>query len=134
MNFQDWNEVKWDKRNEKKDISNVTKLNNAIRSGLVTTRQKTGNLNKAGSSGVNTVVNQKKLEKEEETFKHQKVSLNMSKRIAQARNEKKLTQKDLANGIFVPLKTIQDYESSKAIPNHIIINKMEKFLNCRLRD
>jgi hypothetical protein len=29
---------------------------------------------------------------------------------------------------------IKDYESSKAIPNQIIINKMEKILGSKLRD
>jgi putative transcription factor len=58
----------------------------------------------------------------------------MGKKIAKARNEKKLSQKELANLMCVPPKTIQEYESAKAIPNHLIINKMEKILGCKLRD
>jgi putative transcription factor len=134
MSFQDWTEVKWDKRFEKpKDKSNTVIMNNAFRKGNVLTTTKTGPVNK---TGFNIVVggSAKKLEKEEDTFKHDKVSLNMGKKIAQARNEKKITQKEFANAIFLPLKIVQDYELSKAIPNHLIINKMEKFLGCRLRD
>ncbi len=136
MSFQDWKEVSWDKRGEKpKGESNKTHLNNALRKGYVTTTLKTGNLNKAGSNGLNSIVGSaKKLENEEDTFKHEKVSLNMGKKIAQFRNEKKLTQKDFAQKLCLPLKVIQDYESSKAIPNHMIINKMEKILEKRVRD
>ena len=136
MSFQDWKEVSWDKRGEKaKGESNKTHLNNALRKGIVTTTLKTGNLNKAGTNGLNNVVGSaKKLENEEETFKHEKVSLIMGKKIAQIRNEKKLTQKEFAQKLCLPLKIVQDYESSKAIPNHVIINKMEKVLEKRVRD
>ena len=129
MSFQDWNEVKWDKRFEKpKDKSDKVIMNNAFRKGIVATTTKTGPVNK---TGFNIVVggSAKKLEKEEDTFKHEKISLSMGKKIAQARNEKKITQKEFANAIFLPLKIIQEYETSKAIPNHLIINKMEKFLS-----
>jgi putative transcription factor len=125
MNFQDWNEVKWDKRNEK----TKTKINNAFRNGNIITTTKTGPINK---TGFNIVLESVKCETE--TFKHKKISLTMGKKIAQIRNEKKITQKEFANAICVPLKIIQEYESSKAIPNHIIINKMEKFLGCKLRE
>ena len=58
----------------------------------------------------------------------------MAKRIAQARCEKKMTQKDLAAALSLPFKIVQEYENGKAIPNHIVINKMEKALGCKLRD
>lgn len=136
MSFQDWNEVKWDKRGEKvKGQSDKTRMNIAMRNGTSVSSLKSGNLNKAGTNGLNnTAISVKKLEKEEDTFKLPKVSLTMGKRIAQVRNEKKMTQKDLANAMCVPIKIIQDYESSKAIPNHVIINKMEKILCAKLRD
>ena len=133
MSFQDWNEVKWDKRFDKPKEKSNSVINNAMRKGNIVTSIKTGPINK---TGFNIVVggSAKKLEKEEDTFKHEKISLSMGKKIAQARNEKKITQKEFANAIFLPLKIIQEYETSKAIPNHLIINKMEKFLGCRLRE
>jgi putative transcription factor len=136
MNFQDWNEVKWDKRGEKvKGQSDKTRMNTAMRNGTAVSSLRTGNLNKAGTNGLNNIVGSvKKIENEQETFKLPKVSLSMSKRIAQVRNEKKMSQKDLANAMCIPIKIIQDYESSKAIPNHMIINKMEKILGSKLRD
>jgi len=57
----------------------------------------------------------------------------MAKKIAQARCNKKMTQKELANTLSLPLKIIQDYEASKAIPNHNVLNKIEKILG-RVRD
>ena len=136
MSFQDWNEVKWDKRGEKvKGQSDKTVINNAMRNGTMISTLKTGKVNKAGTNGLNnTAISTKKLDNEEDTFILPKVSLSMGKRIAQIRNEKKMTQKDLANAMCVPIKIIQDYEASKAIPNHVIINKMEKILGSKLRD
>ena len=124
---RDWEPLTWDKRGEKKTgESAASHLNRSARSGIVTTKARP-------SKPIDEIITLKKIENEEETFKHAKVTLSLSRKIAQARNEKKLTQKDLANAICVPPKTIQEYESGKAIPNHLIINKMEKFLGCKLR-
>ena len=57
----------------------------------------------------------------------------MGKKIAQLRCEKKITQKELALQLSLNIKIIQDYENSKAIPNSIIINKLEKVLG-KIRD
>ena len=64
MSFQDWNEIKWDKRGEKpKDQSDKTFMNNALRKGTVISSVKTGNLNKAGNNGLNNIIGSvKKLE------------------------------------------------------------------------
>ena len=134
MNFQDWKTVSWDKRGERsKNESKKDQLNRNIRSGNVisTTKQVT---NKAGSSGVNEkVMSARKLENEQDTFIHKKVSLSMAKRIAQLRCENKMTQKDLAFKLSLPIKIIQEYESGIAIPNHVITNKIEKVLG-KIRD
>jgi putative transcription factor len=134
MSFQDWQPVSWDKRGEKrKNESKTEHLNRNIRTGNVATVAKQ-NINKAGSSGINEkVMSAKKLENEQDTFIHKKVSLSMSKRIAQARCAQKLSQKDLAFKLSLPVKIIQDYESGVAIPNHVITNKIEKVLG-KIRD
>ena len=94
-----------------------------------------GGKNAAGSSGSSgATMSARKLEEEEETFKHKKVSLSMKKRIAQARMEKKMTQKELANKLCVKPEVVRDYENGKAIPNATVINKMERALGCKLRD
>lgn len=136
MNFQDWNEVKWDKRGiRQKDESKQDFLIRAQRnSTAVKTLAKPTSLNKAGSSGVNEqVMSSRKLEDETETFKHKTISLSMAKRLAQKRCEMKLTQKDLAFKLSLPEKIIKDYEASKAIPTPTIINKIEKIVG-KIRD
>mmetsp|Transcript_25151 Transcript_25151/g.39499 ORF Transcript_25151/g.39499 Transcript_25151/m.39499 type:complete len:115 (-) Transcript_25151:1738-2082(-) len=52
--------------------------------------------------------------------------------LAQARQAKGLSQKDLASKLMIPPKTIQDYEAGKAIPNNALIAKMERALGCKL--
>ena len=132
MSFQDWNEVKWDKRGQKqlneskKDFVRREQISGRASSQI----KKTNGLN---TNSIEQTSNLKKIADEEETFKHKSVSLNMSKKIAQKRAEMKLTQKDLAFKLSLPEKIIKDYESGKAIPNANIINKIEKILG-RVRD
>ena len=44
-----------------------------------------------------------------------------------------MTQKELANALYLPFKIIQDYEAGKAIPNPLVLNKIERILG-RVRD
>ena len=130
MNFQDWNVVSWDKRGERsKNESKKDYINNQTRKNNTVSTLKTQSLN----SNKIDIPNIKKIEKEEDTFIIKTVSLNVSKRIAQKRCEQKLTQKELAFKLNLPEKIIKDYESGKAIPNHIILNKIEKILG-RVRE
>ena len=48
--------------------------------------------------------------------------------IQRARMAKKLSQKDLANRLNLPLKTIKDYESGKAIPDNRVLGRIKRFL------
>ena len=74
--------------------------------------------------------------------------------IAQARQAKNISQKDLAAKLMIPAKvssqrrhshrfnsdwseffvvqTIQEYEAGKAIPNNALIAKIERCLGCKL--
>jgi putative transcription factor len=132
MNFQDWSEVKWDKRGQKsKNESNKDFMSKQIRSNNVVSTLRSGSANQ---NKVNVNTNLKKIENEEDTFKVKTVSLSMSKKIAKARCDKKMTQKELANAIYLPFKLIQDYENGTAIPNHVVLNKIEKILEVRVRD
>ena len=47
--------------------------------------------------------------------------------------EKQLSQKDLAQKVNEKPSVIQDYESSKAIPNPQILAKLERVLGVKLR-
>ena len=58
----------------------------------------------------------------------------MGKAIQQARNEKSLTQKELATKINEKPSVVNDYESSRAPnPNQQILAKMERILGVKLR-
>ena len=52
--------------------------------------------------------------------------------IQEARAAKKWKQKDLATRLQVPVKTIAEYETGKAIPNNAFIRKMELALGTTL--
>jgi putative transcription factor len=123
--FQDWETVGWNKSGEKnKNESKTAYLNNQMRKNNTVSQNKVV----SNKSQIDVVSNVRKIEKEEETFKHEKVSLSMSKKIAQARCEKKLSQKELAQTLNLPFKIIQEYEAGKAIPNPVVLNKIEKIL------
>jgi putative transcription factor len=50
-----------------------------------------------------------------------------------ARNNLKLSQKDIAQKVNEKPSVIQDYESGKAIPNPQILGKLERALGVKLR-
>jgi len=68
-----------------------------------------------------------------ESLHIKKVSLDLRKQIQQARTAKKMTQKDLANKLCVPVTTIQNYENGKAIPNGAFIAKIGRVLGVKLK-
>jgi len=57
------------------------------------------------------------------------VSLNYGKKMQQARNQLKLTQKDLALKLNITVDIIKKYESGEGIKNSNIITKINRFLN-----
>jgi putative transcription factor len=78
-------------------------------------------------------VNAKKLEEETEVLSHEHVSRTLAMRIQQARQAKKLTQKELATKISEKPSIINDYESGRAIPSNLILGKLERALEVKLR-
>jgi len=127
QNFQDWNEVGWNKTGErKKDETNNQYINRLKRTNpVIVSSVNKNDCNKQSDVDASKL---RKIEKEEDTFIIPKVTLSMGKKISQLRCEKKMTQKELALQLSLNVKIIQDYESSKAIPNPNIINKLERVL------
>lgn len=78
-------------------------------------------------------LNLAKLENETEVFKVSTVSKSVSKAIMQARQDKGMTQKQLATAINEKPQIIQEFESGKAIPDQNVLGKLERTLNVRLR-
>lgn len=69
---------------------------------------------------------------ENEIVKPKKIDYNLKKSIQQARLNKKMSQKQLANLMNVPIQTIVNYENGKAIPNNLFISNLEKRLGVKL--
>ncbi|KAJ1960118.1 multiprotein-bridging factor 1 [Dipsacomyces acuminosporus] len=61
------------------------------------------------------------------------VNLSVGKAIMQARQAKGWTQKDLAVRINEKNTVVNEYESSRAIPNQQILGKLERALGVKLR-
>lgn len=69
----------------------------------------------------------------EELGTHKKVSVDMAKTIQQGRMAKGFkTQKDLANALGVQVSIVNAYECGKAIPDHIILQKLRRVLGVKL--
>lgn len=74
-----------------------------------------------------------KLDRENEVAPPPKVAPEVGKIIGQARQEKGLTQKELATKINEKPQVVQEYEQSKAVPNPQILAKLERALGVKLR-
>ncbi|XP_075912274.1 endothelial differentiation-related factor 1 isoform X2 [Petromyzon marinus] len=77
--------------------------------------------------------NTAKLDRETEELHHDRVPHEVGKIIQKGRQDKGLTQKDLATRINEKPNVITDYESGKAIPNNQILGKIERIIGLKLR-
>lgn len=108
-----------------------SEINNARRSGLVVgTEKKYGTSNvKSNPEGQRLT----KLDATDEVVEVKKLDASVGKTIQKARQEKKLTQKDLATKVNEKPTVINDYEAGRAIPNQQILGKLERALGVKLR-
>lgn len=67
-----------------------------------------------------------------EEFNVAKVSPELKKALQQARVAKKMSQKQLATLLNVPVQEITKYETGKIIPNNQFISRMERALGAKL--
>nr|XP_002129355.1 endothelial differentiation-related factor 1 [Ciona intestinalis] len=106
-------------------------VNAAMRKGEdVETRQKfAAGTNKKAATSKNTA----KLDRETEELHHETVSLSVGRLIQKGRQQKGLTQKELATKINEKPQIINEYESGKAIPNNQILGKIERAIGIKLR-
>jgi len=120
----------------KRQVAKVTKkdsdLNAARRAGaVVATDKKVTGGNKAHQGTDHQRI--AKLDRENEVAPPAKVAPSVGRAIQDARLELKLSQKDVAQKVNEKPSVIQDYESSKAIPNAQILGKLERVLGVKLR-
>jgi len=85
--------------------------------------------NKHQGAGMNSA----KLDRETEELKHDKVPLEVGKLIAQGRQAKGLSQKDLATKICEKPQIVGDYEAGRGIPNQQVLAKIERAIGLKLR-
>lgn len=106
-------------------------LNAARRSGnVVGTEKKYGSTNtKSNPEGQRLT----KLDDADDVVPTKKLDQNVGKAIQLARQEKKLTQKDLATKINEKPNVINDYEAGRAVPNQQLLGKLERALGIKLR-
>lgn len=130
--YQDWAEVKWEKRAPTGAAAKTkTAVNQAARSGNVETSKKFnagGNQSAQGKQPENA----KKLDEHGENFRHDTVSHDFKMALQQARLAKKMSQAALATAISEKQSVVNEYEAGKAIPNGAIIQKLNKALGVRL--
>lgn len=106
----------------------------------ITTAQRRGEdieTTKKWSAGQNkqhvVTKNTAKLDRETEELHHDRVPLEVGKVIQQGRQERGLTQKDLATKINEKPQVIADYECGRAIPNNQVLGKIERVIGMKLR-
>jgi len=106
-------------------------VNLARRQGAaVSTESKYG---AGGNTQKGTSLNTAKLDAETEELKHKTMDLSVGKLIAQGRQAKEMSQKDLATKICEKPQVVTEYEQGKGIPNQQILAKMERALGIKLR-
>lgn len=69
----------------------------------------------------------------EEIYVPPKIDKTVSQDIQFKRNQCKLTQKELASGLNISAKIINDIESGKSTQNKGLINKINKFLDNKIK-
>ncbi|KAI7865799.1 multi protein bridging factor 1-domain-containing protein [Spinellus fusiger] len=74
-----------------------------------------------------------KLDRDDNVAPPPKVDVSVGKALQKGRQEKGITQKDLAQLINEKPQVVNEYESGKAIPNQNILGKMERALGIKLR-
>jgi len=121
-NDQDWKTVTWQKK------PNKTLTQQDLRKGRFTTKKKINN----NSSNSHNSQKMYKLDESDESQKIKRVPIKVGTMIMQARNKKKLTQKDLAKQLNLPARIIINYENGTAIPNGIYKRKIENALEIKI--
>ncbi|OLL25852.1 Multiprotein-bridging factor 1 [Neolecta irregularis DAH-3] len=111
----------------------AAEINAAMRSGSVvgTEKKYDARTNKAHKDTEGQKM--AKVDRENEIRPPEKVSSQIGKFMAQQRGVKGWTQKDLATRVSEKPSVINDYEGGRAIPNQIVLGKLERVLEIKLR-
>merc|ERR1712110_470419 len=130
MGDQQWETVVLNKRTPRGNQAQSGKNVNAARQaggGVVTQGKYGAGTNSRGAGG-----NAGRLDDETSASTIDRVPLEVRKAISQARQLKKMSQKDLATRLNEKVQVINEYESGKAIPSNGMLARMERVLECKL--
>ncbi|UYV65262.1 EDF1 [Cordylochernes scorpioides] len=131
MAESDWDTVTYLRKKPPKagQLRTQQAINQAQRQGaaIETTKKYNAGTNKQHSITRNTA----KLDRETEELHHETVGLDVGRLIQQGRQNKGLTQKDLATRINEKQQVINEYEAGKAVPNQQILSKIERIIGER---
>lgn len=114
MNHQDWKPVVWTKKTDKKKTA---------KKGSVAVTSTNKNFQSQGTG--------KKIKDGDEVQRIPTVGIAIGKQIAQARNVKKMTQKELANKMNITTQIIQLNECGKATKNNGLLARFERALGTK---
>ncbi|GAV03116.1 hypothetical protein RvY_13593 [Ramazzottius varieornatus] len=133
MSESDWDSVTVLRKKAPKpsDLKDPKTINAALRAGgqIDTTKKFAAGTNRQHAGPQNAV----KLDQETEDLHIETIGMDVGKIIAQARNAKGWTQKDLAAKICEKPQVINEYEGGKGIPNQQVMTKLERALEVKLR-
>lgn len=129
----DWDEVTYLRKKTPKSsqMRSQQAINAAQRQGLdvETSKKYSGGQNKQHSAAKNTA----KLDRETEELHHDKIGMDVGRLIQQGRQDRNMTQKELATKVNEKPQIVNDYEAGRAIPNQQVLSKLERALGMRLR-
>jgi len=131
MAHQDWTPVVLNKTAKSKGLTREQEVNIARRKGEETDSIKKflGGQNK---SSKHVCPNAAKLDEDTGDYHVDRVGFSFQKALQKARNDKKMTQAQLAQLVNEKPSVINDYESGKAIPDGQVIQKLNRALGVSL--
>nr|WBR34758.1 multiprotein bridging factor 1c [Nicotiana benthamiana] len=131
---QEWEPVVLHKPKKAQDLRDPKVVNQALRTGaqVQTVKKFDAGLNKKATA-TSAVVNVRKLDEAAEPAALEKVPVEVRQAIQKARIEKKISQAELAKQINERPQVVAEYENGKAVPNQVVLAKMEKILGVKLR-
>ncbi|KAI8983862.1 putative MBF1-multi protein bridging factor mediates GCN4-dependent transcriptional activation [Pilobolus umbonatus] len=132
--YNEWDEtIVLKKRNADKTkvARSESELNTARRVGAVIQTDKKSTTNSSHANTDHRFI--AKLDRDNDVGPPPKVDVSVGKAIQQGRQDKGMTQKDLAQLIMEKPQVVGEYESGKAIPNQNLLAKMERALGIKLR-
>ncbi|KAK3034374.1 hypothetical protein RJ639_032272 [Escallonia herrerae] len=133
MLAQDWEPVVLRKPKPKaQDLRDPKAVNKALRSGgqVQTVKKYEAGVNKRAAA---MAVSARKLDEAAEPAAVGRVTAEVRQVIQKARLEKGLSQAELAKLVSERPQVVQEYENGRAVPNQMVLAKLERVLGVKLR-